>query len=301
MDSHIVEVEIVMEGKRPEPDRKVGAAKHGMKSIANGLMGTFARAILVRRVGSSRFKAIAGILKEINHLTTATKITTKVKVDILVREINRETVECKPAIQKIDGGSLGTKRLTIESAAVMIRYQTVASLTIETLKTLNTSRILGTLNHETEVNRDTLIASGGMARISQSTGGLAELSLNTDGTGVQGRSNGEGRNANSMFMQVRHATRMNMGKTMVPEDVGLITGEIRNNKIIRRGSKEQGFKIRGGGRSGSRAARRISSGGREIHKGNIQLTAKAMEAQHLFSNRRARGRRSRWTGGTRRA
>jgi hypothetical protein len=173
-----------MEGIRPEPDRKIGTAKHGTKSIANGLMGTFTRTILVRRVGCGRFDAIASIFEEINHLTTATKIATKVKAYIFVRRINRKTMEGKPAIQKVDGGNLGVKRFTIESVAVMIHYQTVASLTIETLETLDTSRIFRTLNHETEVNGDTLIAAGGMVRIRQSMGSLAEFGLNTDGTGV---------------------------------------------------------------------------------------------------------------------
>jgi hypothetical protein len=113
-----------------------------MKSIANGLMGTFTRTILVRRVGSGRFDVIASIFEEINYLTTATKIVTKVKVYIFVGKINRKTIEGKPAIQKIDGGSLGAKSFTIKSAAVMIGYQTVASLTIETLETLDMSRIL---------------------------------------------------------------------------------------------------------------------------------------------------------------
>jgi hypothetical protein len=113
MDSYIVEAEVVMEGIRPESDRKIGTAKHGTKSIANGLMGTFTRTILVRRVGGSRFDAIASMFEEINHFTTATKITTKVKADIFVRRINRKTMEGKPAIQKVDGGSFGAKRFTI--------------------------------------------------------------------------------------------------------------------------------------------------------------------------------------------
>jgi hypothetical protein len=66
----------------------------------------------------------------------------------------------------------------------MICDETVASLTIETLEALDTSRIFRTLNHETKVNGDTLIAPGGMARISQATGSLAEFGLNTNGTGV---------------------------------------------------------------------------------------------------------------------
>jgi hypothetical protein len=130
-------------------------------------------------------------------------------------------------------------------------------------------------------------------------GGLVEFSLNTDGTGVQVRSNGKGRNANGIFMEVRHVTRMNMGKTMVPEDAALITGEMCKNKIIRRGSREQGIRMGRGGWSGSIAAKRIRNRRRVIHKWDIKLTAKAVEAQLLISNRSARGRWSRWTGGAR--
>jgi hypothetical protein len=92
---------------------------------------------------------------------------------------------------------------------------------------------------------------------------------------------------------------MNMGKTMVPKDAALITGEMCKNKIIRRRSREQGSKRWRGRWCGSRAARRISSRGREVHKGNINLTAKAMKAEHLVSNRRAQGRCRRRTGGAR--
>jgi hypothetical protein len=92
---------------------------------------------------------------------------------------------------------------------------------------------------------------------------------------------------------------VSLGKTMVPKDAALITGEMCKHKIIRRRSRDQGSKMRRGRWCGSRAARRISSRGREVHKGNIKLTAKAMEVEHLVSNRRARGRCRRRTGGVR--
>jgi hypothetical protein len=92
---------------------------------------------------------------------------------------------------------------------------------------------------------------------------------------------------------------MNMGKTMVPKDAALITGQMCKNKSIRRRSREQRSKRRQRRWCGSRAARRISRRGREVHKGNIKLTAKAMEAEHLVSKRSARGRCRRRTGGAR--
>jgi hypothetical protein len=200
MDSDIVKAEIMMEGIGPELGRKTGTTKHSTKSITNGLMGMFTRAVLMRGVRSRSFKTISSIFKQVHHIATSSKIATKVKANILIREVNRETMLGKPAIQKVNGRSLGTKSLTIQSATVMIRDKAITSFTIEALKTSNTSRVFGALDHETKVNRETLVACGSMARVSQTTGSFAKFGLNTNGTGIQIRSKRKRGNTNGMFV-----------------------------------------------------------------------------------------------------
>jgi len=63
MHSNVVEAKKVMKSIGPELRRKSSTAKHGANGITNGLMGTFARTILMGGVGSSRFDCISSLLE----------------------------------------------------------------------------------------------------------------------------------------------------------------------------------------------------------------------------------------------
>jgi hypothetical protein len=88
--SNIVEAnKVMLEGVGPKLRRKIGATKHGTKSIADGLMRTLAWAILMKRgVRGSRLDAVTGSLKQINNIAATTKTTTIIKPNILHREMN---------------------------------------------------------------------------------------------------------------------------------------------------------------------------------------------------------------------
>jgi hypothetical protein len=63
MHSNVVEAKKVMKSIGPELRRKSSTAKHGANGVTNGLMGTFARTILVGGVRSSRFDRISSLLE----------------------------------------------------------------------------------------------------------------------------------------------------------------------------------------------------------------------------------------------
>ena len=61
-----------------------------------------------------------------------TQIATLIQVNILVRDISRETMKDKPMIKKVNRQSLIVETLAIQGSTVMISDEAVASLTIET-------------------------------------------------------------------------------------------------------------------------------------------------------------------------
>jgi hypothetical protein len=119
-----------------------------------------------------------------------TKLTAKVKMDILARDINRKTMTSQPMIEKVDWRVLGPECFTIEGMAVMVNDEAVASFTIEPLKMADVVTVSGLLNKKAEVNGDTLTTLGGMARICSGSRSFTKLGLGADGAGVQLGGNG---------------------------------------------------------------------------------------------------------------
>ena len=65
---------------------------------------------------------------------------------------------------------------------MMVRDQAVACLTIETHITIESFRITGLLNDESEVNRDPLVRDSGSPCIGGTAIGLCQLGMLADGT-----------------------------------------------------------------------------------------------------------------------
>ena len=91
-------------------------------------MRTLARPVLVGGVGSGGLDDVAGLGKEVDDGITFAKVATKVKANVCVRGIGRETVLYKPAVKEGERRGLGAEGSAVEGPAVMIDDQTVAGL-----------------------------------------------------------------------------------------------------------------------------------------------------------------------------
>jgi hypothetical protein len=125
-------------------------------------MRALAGTILVGGVGGGGFKSIPSLLEELDDFGATTQIPTKIETHIFVGNVGREAMLCEPAVQEIDGRRLRTKRFTIKSATEVIGNETIASLTIQTHEAMEAVAVGRALDHEAEVNRDALVADGGM-------------------------------------------------------------------------------------------------------------------------------------------
>jgi hypothetical protein len=97
---------------------------------------------------------ISSVGKQLDNVVATAKLAAKVKTDITIGSVNGKTIESQPGIQKIKRRGLGRKALTKEHAAEMVDKKAIASLTIETTKTLYTRAVsTGILYDETKIER----------------------------------------------------------------------------------------------------------------------------------------------------
>lgn len=78
-----------------------GTREHGTEGIINSLMGTFTRRILMRQIGSSWFNPITSIFKQFDNFRGMDKFPTKIKADIAIWNILRNSMWDKPLIDKV--------------------------------------------------------------------------------------------------------------------------------------------------------------------------------------------------------
>ena len=229
VNSKIVEAKIVVEGIGPEFGTKSGTSEHRAKSVGDSAVGTFTRTVLMRRVRCGRLNTVASVLEEINDFATVAKFATKVEANVLVSNSVGETVTLKPASKEVDRRSLRAEGFTMKGTAVVIGDKAIAKLAVEALIARDASFIIRSLNDEAEVDGDALIALGGMASRVMATSMLVKLGAHTDRALIKGRSYREARDTERMSMEVRHSTRVEMSKAMMPKDSFLVSCHVMNN------------------------------------------------------------------------
>ena len=230
MNSDIVEAEVVMESIWPELGLQTGTGKHSAEGVTNGLMGTFTRSIMMRRIWSCGFNTVASSFKQFDNGRGMAKFTTKIKTDIAVRDILRRGMLSKPTIDEVNGWSFGTEGFTIESATVVVHNQAVTGLTINALKTLHVVRILGQLNKEAKIDREPLTTLNSTTRVNFGGDSFMELSMKTDRALIKFTSNRNRQDTTGVFVSVRDTPRVQMTKVLVPLDTELITGQTSQHK-----------------------------------------------------------------------
>lgn len=115
------------------------------------------RSTLVRRVRAGKFHGVPNIGKGTVHVSTFTKLTASTHADILV--VSLWGIAGTPAIVPIDGRSLRCECMSKDLTAEVIGEQSIARLAIKANKSLVSSQIATILDHETKVNRQTLLVA----------------------------------------------------------------------------------------------------------------------------------------------
>jgi hypothetical protein len=146
------------------------------------------------------------------------KVATFVEAHILVGDIGREAMLSQPAIKKVDRRTFVTEGFTIEGTTVMVNNKAIARFAIEAFETIDTITIIRLLDDEAKINGDTLIAHGGMTGVGETTVGTMQLGTSTDGTGVKLGGDGHLGDTTGKAMEIRHTTRMEVPKALMPED-----------------------------------------------------------------------------------
>jgi hypothetical protein len=112
---------------------QTGTTKHSLESISNSLMGTLSGTIPMERLTSSCFSLAPSSLKETTDLSTASKFTTKIKADTLVRNLRTKAMFGKPMVSEVNRRSFGMESFATEGPTLVINNKAAACLSIETL------------------------------------------------------------------------------------------------------------------------------------------------------------------------
>jgi hypothetical protein len=196
-------------------------------------MGTLARTILMRRVGSSRFHMVASLLKQFHNLTTTTKVTATIHPNVLLNRGIFTTIKKEPAIEEVNRRLLGRKTLSPKTPTVMINNQNVARFTIEAGETTDAIAIGGrVLDHETVVTRDALTTHRGMTGVIRAASSFAELGLGTDGAHVKVSSNGDLRHVVGTLVHLGEAPEVHMAKPLVPNHAELVASQATEDERL---------------------------------------------------------------------
>jgi hypothetical protein len=125
----VVELNAVVECVWPETWLQVSPRQHRLKSIADSLMRSFARAILMGRIGASQLDSISVVGKRAVDIATLSKLSSAIHANVSIGASRR--VVCEPIVDPIHGGSFGSKRPSIKSSTEMISNQNVTCLTVD--------------------------------------------------------------------------------------------------------------------------------------------------------------------------
>jgi hypothetical protein len=161
-------------------------------------MRAFTRAILMGRIGASELDLVAKIRKSVANFVAFAEFTTTIHTDILLEAIGG--IVSKPAVKPIDRGCFSGERASEDTATVVVSDEDVACFAVEAHEIIKTFGITATLDHESEIDRETLEADGGDHDGGGATGDLAEFSGEANSAIVDCAGHGQCRQATSMTM-----------------------------------------------------------------------------------------------------
>jgi hypothetical protein len=269
MITEIVKADIVVKCVRPKLGGKSSTSQACTESVFDGAMRALARGVLMRRVSSGRLDSVASIFKKSTEFTTTSKLTTKIHADIFVSNILATAMLGKPAIDEIDWRSLTTEGLSVKCTTLVIGEQDVTTLTVETQQAEHAVAVFRSLHNKTHINGDALIADSSAARVSFAPSMLGQLLLGTDRAWAQfGIGDRQLRQTKDSFLEMVHATGVQMAEAMMPQDPILLPRQGMNDaSVIRSISEGRRPRIRAStGRSRASTGRRSTRGSRESRR-----------------------------------
>jgi hypothetical protein len=142
--------EIAMEGIGPEVGVEIGSSEHHAQGIANGLVGTFDGAVLVRAVSAGGQNIVAMTLKESANFVVVVKFASLVQVDLLTRDFGSMLLQ--PVIKPVEGGAFGDTRSAAKSTGGVVSNQILTILAIETTIGSAASLDFGALASKGKIN-----------------------------------------------------------------------------------------------------------------------------------------------------
>jgi hypothetical protein len=132
----VVQADEMIKRERPKRRAEIGAGQHGAQGITNGLVGTFARSILVGGVGASELGLIAEISESIKDFAAASKLSTTIHPNIF--SVTSGCIVGEPLIQPIHRRGFGGECATDQPATEMVSNQDVACLAVVTDQVVET-------------------------------------------------------------------------------------------------------------------------------------------------------------------
>jgi hypothetical protein len=111
----------------------------------------------------------------------------------------------------------------------VIDKETITSLTVKTTKAFDTCAIRRrTLNNETKIDGNALIALRSTTRRVDTTCSLVKLGFDTDRAVIEGTRFGNGRDTGSELMGLSKTPRVDMTKALVPQVTEMVTSQLAN-------------------------------------------------------------------------
>jgi hypothetical protein len=176
----------------------------------------------------------------------------------------------QPTIEEVDRGAFVAEGFTVEGTTMMVNDKAIARFAIEAFQTIDPVTVIRLLDDEAKINRDALIAHGGMTGIGETTVSTMQLGTSTDGTVVELGGDGDLGDTEGVSMKVRNTARVKVPEALMPENACLIAGKVTENvggiigvakeKVLKGGSMGGGRHRRRGRRS--RMAVTTDQGGR---------------------------------------
>ena len=145
-------------------------------------MWTFRWAVLIGSIGTSEVDSVVVLGEDGEDFGAVAKFSALVHNNVLVRDIR--CIASKPAVEPFDGGLFGFSSDTLDLATVVVSDGDVASFSVEASVLFEALGVLGGLDNETEINAESLEASGSFARVVFAAGRFAELGSEADGAVV---------------------------------------------------------------------------------------------------------------------
>ena len=167
------------------------------------------------RVRTCELDLITEISERCTDVVAVAKFATAVHANILGRA--GRCVISEPLIEPVNGRGFGGKGAPKNAAAEVVSDQDVTGLTVETDQIVETRGCFAFLDHESEIDRQTLETDGGNHGGSGPTRRSAKLGSKADSTIVNGIGHGDHGDAASVAVELRQFPEVKMAKALVPK------------------------------------------------------------------------------------